>query len=207
MRIRHRPLAAAIFVAALFFLLQAAWVPAKAAVGQWLLERAWAAHQAGAADARPWPWADTQPVAVLEIPRLGLRQLVLEGASGRNLAWGPAAVTPVHKPDVILSGHRDTHFAPLAELRAGDTLRLHDGSRQRKYTVAWLDIVDSRYQELVTRDDRDRLTLVTCYPFDAPSAGGPLRLVVTALPASDDAVAVARSSQGFAPPVEGPEGR
>ncbi len=51
----------------------------------------------------------------------------------------------------------------------------------RRYRVAWLDIVDSRREELVTLGDRDRLTLVTCYPFDAPTAGGPLRLVVTAL--------------------------
>lgn len=181
---RPRLFAAMAVIAALFFTAQAAWIPAKAELGQWLLERAWAARVAGAPAPKPWPWADTSPVAVLEAPRLGLRQLVLEGASDRNLAWGPAAVTPVEGRDVILSGHRDTHFAPLASLAPGDELILRNGERTRRFRVSWLDIVDSRYQELVTRADRDRLTLVTCYPFDAPTAGGPLRLVVTALPQS-----------------------
>lgn len=182
MRIRHRPLAAAFIAAAFFFSLQATWIPAKAQLGQWLLERAWQQRQAGAEAPRPWPWADTSPVGVLEIPRLGLRQLVLAGASGRNLAWGPAALSPPDQGDLILSGHRDTHFSALRDLRPGDRLRFDDGSGPRHWRVAWLDIVDSRTRDLVTTGDRDRLRLVTCYPFDAPTAGGPLRLVVTALP-------------------------
>ncbi len=188
MRVRHRPLAAAMIAAAFFFTLQAAWIPAKAALGQVLLERAWQARLAGVDDARPWPWADTTPVGVLEIPRLELRQLVLEGASGRNLAWGPAALTAMHERDVILSAHRDTHFAGLRDLKTGDRITLNDGTRRRAYRVAWMDIVDSRRQELVIRPGRERLTLVTCYPFDAPTAGGPLRLVVTALPETELAV-------------------
>jgi sortase A len=177
----RRFFAAALFTAALLMTFHAARVPAKATLGQWLLERAWQARSAGAEAPRPWPWADTRPVAELEIPSLGLRQLVLEGASGRNLAWGPAALTPVTQRDVVLSGHRDTHFAPLEHLAVDDALILRDGARERRYRVAWMDIVDSRRQDLVIGNDRDRLTLVTCYPFDAPLAGGPLRLVVTAL--------------------------
>jgi sortase A len=180
-RIRHRPFAAALVAAALFFTGQAAWIPAKAWLGQQLLERAWQARLGGMLDARPWPWADARPVAELQIPRLGLRQLVLDGASGRHLAWAPGALTPVTGSDVILSAHRDTHFAALANISPGDEIVLRDESGERRYRVAWLDIVDSRRQELVTLGDRDRLTLVTCYPFDAATAGGPLRLVVTAL--------------------------
>lgn len=178
----HRFFAAVLFTAALLMTLDAAWVPAKAGLGQWLLERAWQARAPGASTPapRPWPWADTRPVAELEIPELGLRQLVLEGASGRNLAWGPAALTPVTQRDVVLSGHRDTHFAPLERLAVNDEMILRDGARERRYRVAWLDVVDSRTRDLVIENDRDRLTLVTCYPFDAATAGGPLRLVVTA---------------------------
>lgn len=184
MRIRHRPLAAVIIAAAFFCAVHAAWIPLKAALGQALLEKAWAAHLAGEKNARPWPWADTSPVAVLDIPRLGTRHLVLQGASGRNLAWGPAAITPVNGGDVVISAHRDTHFEGLNVLQPGDLLRLDDGSGPRDYRVTWLDIVDSRHQELVLVDGRERLTLVTCYPPGASLAGGPLRLVVTALPVS-----------------------
>ncbi|MBT8063350.1 MAG: class GN sortase, partial [Gammaproteobacteria bacterium] len=80
-------------ITAAFLLLQALWIPAKAELAQWLMARAWQRSLEGSTDVRPWPWADTRPVAVLEAPRLGIRQFVLEGASGRNLAFGPATLT------------------------------------------------------------------------------------------------------------------
>lgn len=178
---RYR-LFAAVFITAAFFFTQALWIPAKARLAQLLMEQAWQRALQGEADPRPWPWADTSPVAVLEIPRLALRQLVLEGASGRNLAFGPTALTPVESSDLVLSGHRDTHFSDLRHLRPGDHILLTRREGKAAYRVAWMDIVDSRQQELVLEDRHDRLTLVTCYPFDTPSPGGPLRLVVTALP-------------------------
>ncbi len=183
-RTLHWPLAAVILTAA-FFLLDALWIPVKARVAQFLLEDAWRRTLAGEPAARPWAWADTRPVGVLEAPRLGLRQIVLEGASGRNLAFGPAALTPVDSGDVLLSGHRDTHFDFLQDLRAGDPLSLRTPAGTRKFRVAWTEIVDSRSRELVLESGRSRLTLLTCYPFDSPVAGGPLRYVVTALPAVD----------------------
>jgi sortase A len=178
--IRYWPLAAVLVTAA--FSIQAAWIPVKAELAQWLLEQAWRRSESGTVSARPWPWADTYPVAELSIPRLGLRQLVLAGASGRNLAFGPTALTPVDGRDVVLSAHRDTHFSDLRELSAGDEIRLSDHRGSRRYRVTWLEVVDSRERELVLDDSLDRLTLVTCWPFDAPTAGGPMRWVVTALP-------------------------
>ncbi len=172
---------ALLMLAAISQLGEAALIEAKAWLAPILIERAFTSTPVGHFPGRAWPWADTRPVAELEIPSLGLRQLVLEGASGRNLAWGPAALTAVSQRDVVLSGHRDTHFAPLEHLAVDDALILRDGAGERRYRVAWMDIVDSRTRELVVENDRDRLTLVTCYPFDAPTAGGPLRLVVTAL--------------------------
>lgn len=180
--IRNRPLAAVLVTAAFFFTLDAAWIPLKAELAQWLMERAWQRAKAGEQRPRPWPWADTHPVAVLEVPRLGVRQLVLEGASGRNLAFGPAALNGIDDLDLVLSGHRDTHFAMLQALRQGDRLRLETRDAVRDYAVVSRDIVDSRTVRLAPDPTLRRLTLVTCYPFDAATAGGPLRWVVTALP-------------------------
>ena len=39
------------------------WIPLKAVIAQELLEMAWAESQARQTDSRPWPWADTWPVA------------------------------------------------------------------------------------------------------------------------------------------------
>jgi len=180
----HWTLAAVCLTAALFFV-DALWIPVKAEVAQFLLARSWHRTLAGHPDAKPWPWADTRAVAVLEVPRLGLREIVLEGSSGRNLAFGPTLVnsTPVDKTDDrILSGHRDTHFHFLKDLKKGDVLRLVTPGSSREYQVHWLEAVDVRLQQLVIDDGIKRLTLLTCYPFDAPTAGGPMRWVVTALP-------------------------
>jgi sortase A len=181
---RHWPMAAVCLTAA-FFTIDALWIPVKAEVAQILLARSWQQTLAGNPDAKPWPWADTRAVAVLEVPRLGLREIVLEGSSGRNLAFGPTLVnsTPVDKTDDrILSGHRDTHFHFLKDLKKGDVLRLVTPDSSREYQVSWLEAVDIRQQQLVIDDSIKRLTLLTCYPFDTPTTGGPMRWVVTAIP-------------------------
>lgn len=183
---RHWLLAAVSFTAAVFSF-DAIWIPVKAGLAQHLLERAWLRTLAGEPDAKPWPWADTHAVAILEVPRLGLREIVLEGSSGRNLAFGPTLVNHnrlEQTSDRILSGHRDTHFSFLKELKTGDLLRLHTTTEIRDYRVSWQQAVDSRQQSLVIDDSVDRLTLLTCYPFEAAMPGGPLRWVVTALPDS-----------------------
>ena len=183
---RHWFLAAVSLTAAIF-LSDALWIPAKAELAQYLLETAWLRTLEGEPDAKPWPWADTRAVAILEVPRLSLREIVLEGSSGRNLAFGPTVVntTPLDKTrDRILSGHRDTHFSFLKKLQIGDLLRLRTVTGIRDYRVNWQEAIDSRQQQLVIDDNIERLTLLTCFPFDAPTTGGPMRWVVTALPES-----------------------
>ncbi len=169
------------------FLIDALWIPAKAELAQHLLERSWLRTLEGEADAKPWPWADTRAIAILEVPRLGLREIVLEGSSGRNLAFGPTLLNSrqlEESSDRILSGHRDTHFRFLKDLQTGDLLRLRTVNEVRDYRVNWQEAVDTRQQQLVIDDSIERLTLLTCYPFNATTAGGPLRWVVTALPDS-----------------------
>ena len=163
---------------------QAAWIEAKAELAQRLMLRAWRSSQGGAV-VRPWPWADTHPIARLTVPRLGVDELVLEGANGRTLAFGPGHLTGTPLPgapgNAVVSGHRDTHFAFLRRLRAGDAILVEtrDGRRQ-SYLVESSHVVD-RAQLAVAADTADtRLTLVTCYPFDALHPGGPLRYVVVA---------------------------
>lgn len=173
-------------VTAAFFSIDSMWIPAKAELAQWLLERSWDDVQTGAIEARPWPWADTQPVALLEAPTHGIRQIVLAGDSGRNLAFGPTLHGDSLGRDVVISGHRDTHFSFLAQLRHGDVLRLETPSGPRDYEVAFTEVVDTNRHNLILEPGVDRLSLVTCYPFDSLDAGGPLRYVVTALPASGE---------------------
>ncbi len=165
---------------------QGAFIYAKAALAQVLLRAAWAETLDGKRQARPWPWADTWPVARLTVPRLGVDQIVLAGASGRTLAFGPGHVDGTPAPGAlgnsVLGGHRDTHFAWLERLAPGDELYLDtsDGGR-RRYRVAGSQVVDHRSARIALAAPVPRLTLVTCWPFDALRPGGPMRYVVEAV--------------------------
>ena len=161
------------------------WLPAKAELAQHLLNRAWQRTADGDAMARPWPWADTHPVARLTLPDSDEPLTVLAGASGRNLAFAPALLDGSAPPGThgvtLIAGHRDTHFRRLATLAIGDvvTLERPDGS-VFTYEVANLDVIDSERAELRLDADESIVVLVTCYPFEAVTPGGTLRYVVTA---------------------------
>jgi sortase A len=163
------------------------WIHAKARLAQHLLQRAWARTVAGEAEVRPWPWADTWPAARLRMPGHGADLIVLEGVSGRTLAFGPGRVPDAGRSGpaltTIISGHRDTHFRFLQRVRAGDEIVLERPRRPlERFVVRDRVVVDSR--TAVIRRDLAGLALVTCYPFEALTPGGPLRYVVTAEPVS-----------------------
>lgn len=162
-----------------------AWIYVKAHLAQVLLQQAWAGTLAGKQDVKPWPWADTWPVARLIVPSQHIDQIVLEGAYVRTLAFGPGHVeSPTELEDqsaIILTGHRDTHFRFLEGLQQGDAIAFQDrGGQWIHFTVQDRQIVDFRTASIHTDGDGTQLVLVTCYPFDAIAPGGPLRYVVTA---------------------------
>lgn len=174
------PLTAAFF--SILLLSRALWIPLKAELAQWLIEQSWQDTLEGRPPSPPWPWADTRPVAVLAVPAHGIRQLVLEGNSGRNLAFGPVFTDgTISASDWVISGHRDTHFSFLAAVEKGDLIQVTTRKTSYWFEVGEIDVVDSRFEELLIEPGIQRISLVTCYPFDSLQAGGPLRYVVTAL--------------------------
>lgn len=177
-------------------LVQGAWIPAKAWLAQRLIEHAWRAAREGVPTPRPWPWADTWPVARLIAPDQGIEAFVLAGASGESLAFGPAHVdgtAPPGTPDnVVLAGHRDTHFAFLRRLRIGDAIELESLGGTRRYRVVATRVVHESRVDLLEPTGRAELTLVTCHPFDAVVPGGPMRFVVHAIGVGTPALAAQR---------------
>lgn len=105
---------------------QVAWIHAKAGLGQLLIARAWERTREGRETARPWPWADTRPVARLQVPEHGVDLFVLAGGEGRTLAWGPGHLAGTALPggpgNAVVAGHRDTHFAFLREIEVGEEI-------------------------------------------------------------------------------------
>jgi sortase A len=161
------------------------YIYAKAELAQVLLHAAWnRARETGVA-ARPWPWADTHPVARLTAPAQDADVLVLAGASGRTLAFGPGHLDGSAQPgdpgNAVITAHRDTHFRFLRLVAPGDELQVEraDGGK-RHFRIRGSYIADYRELHLPRDTAVPTLTLVTCYPFDALNPGGPLRYVVVA---------------------------
>jgi sortase A len=164
---------------------QGAYIPAKAWLAQELMQRAWTRTGSGEVRATPWPWADTWPVARLTAMAGEVDLIVLAGGSGRTLAFGPghlsASALPGEVGNAVIAGHRDTHFRFLKDIQPGELLKLESTKGlEHLYKVVAVDIVDSRRGSLLLDTEAAMLSLVTCYPFEAIEAGGPLRYVVTA---------------------------
>lgn len=179
------------------------WIPLKAMVAQELLTLAWAESQALQTDKKPWPWADTWPVARLQFGESAQPLIVLAGAHGESLAFGPGHVTGSAEPGmrgpVVIAGHRDTHFQALKDVDVDSTIRLQSRKGDwTDYRVTRLRIVDSRQEAMNIAEMPDNsLLLVTCYPFDSIDNQGPLRYLVEARKVGPS---LARATHGPAQP-------
>jgi len=167
-----------------WFIGQGSYIHAKAVLAQLLLETAWSETLEGQKQVKPWPWADTWPIARLTAPAYGISHIVLAGASGSSLAFGPGhlfgSAQPGEAGNIIISGHRDTHFSFLQEIKKGDYLELQSKSKTSAYQVMDIQIIDKTKNDSIPVDSKNKLVLITCYPFDALQAGGPLRYMITA---------------------------
>ncbi len=159
-------------------------IPAKAIVAQILLERAFDRSVATGHAQKPWGWADMAPAARLSVPRLGEARIVLDTGSGQAMAFGPTLLPGGARPGgpgtAVIAAHRDTHFAFLKDVRAGDAVLVEgiDGVTHH-YRVTGAEVV--RWDGFAVADGGGReLALATCYPFGA-LGHGPLRYVVHAV--------------------------
>ena len=163
-----------------------AYLYTKAQVAQLLLQQAWDRTLSGAAQVKPWPWADTWPVARLRSTAHDVDIIVLAGDSGRVLAFGPGhhfgSALPTQTGHSLISAHRDTHFRFLQNVALDEELQLQNAQGEwHRYRVVETRIVDASNISLAQLPETSALTLITCYPFDALLPGGLLRFVLTAL--------------------------
>jgi sortase A len=178
-------LALLLFVLGAWQVAQAGWIHAKALVAQRLIAAAWTDARDGGPSRRPWPWADMRPIARLTVAKRGVELFVLDTASPRALAFGPAHVGGTAAPGApgnsVLVAHRDTHFAFLRELQLEDVIEVEAARGKRtRYRVREMTVVDQGESRVLEDGGDAQLTLVTCYPFDAVMPGTRLRYVVVA---------------------------
>jgi len=166
------------------------YIHVKAVLAQFLIADAWADTLERDRDFKPWPWADTWPVARMHTEILDGDLYILAGAHGSTLAFGPGhmdgTVAPGESGSSVIAGHRDTHFEFLKNIVIDDRFQIQTrrGTWQT-YLVSNIDIIDTTENDTWLLDQSlDTIYLVTCFPFDAINPGGPLRIVVQLEPVS-----------------------
>jgi LPXTG-site transpeptidase (sortase) family protein len=119
----------------------------------------------------------------LSIPRIGLRAVVLEGASGHALLLGPAHLTGSALPgtlgNTVIAGHRDTFFRHVHSLRYGDNIYISQGKKQFHYVVVRRKVVEPTDLSVLHPSKDGELTLITCYPTHVIGPA-PQRLIIVA---------------------------
>ena len=180
----HSLSALAILIAGALIAAQALYIPAKAQVAQVLMSSAWERQLSTGDPARPWPWADFTPTAKLVFPQQNRSVLALSDASGESLAFGPtlmaASVTPGERGVAVFAAHRDTHFAFLGGVKAGDEIDVELLHGKETFRVTGSQVVRWDASGVQTHDGgKPRIALVTCWPLDA-KVSGPMRYVVWA---------------------------
>jgi sortase A len=195
---RRHALPAALSVVGLFCL---TWVTyqslAASAFKARHLERVAAEAAAPAAGATPLAAADMPPpvlgpddgigpdnvVGVLEIPRLGVSEVVAFGDEEETLdvAIGHLPDTPLPwvGGNSVVAAHRDTHFRELRNIKSGDLIRMKTRKGVFEYHVKDRLIVDPDDVWVMAPTKTRRLTLVTCYPFNYIGSA-PHRFIVQA---------------------------
>jgi sortase A len=140
----------------------------------------------GEAPISPRLWPPTVAgglIGRIEIPRLGLSAVVIEGTSTTTLrrAVGHIASTalPGQLGNIGLSGHRDTFFRPLRNIRESDVITFTTLVGGYRYRVVSTQIVRPDNVDVLAPGGDEILTLVTCYPFYFVGAA-PYRFIVRA---------------------------
>lgn len=165
--------------------LHASWLPIKGWLSQQLISYSWHETVSLNQKIKPWPWADTYPIAELSFQRLNKSVVVLNGGDPTTLAFAAGAIAPFNQPlstqTFVVAGHRDSHFSFLDEVFMNDIISLADSHGQNQlYQVEAIDIVDASTGQLPVLADNSQLVLITCYPFTHSGSESNERYVITA---------------------------
>ncbi len=145
------------------------------------LETQWQ-RQASALAATKRPLvAGTLVLTRLQIPRIKLDAIVLEGVTSQQLSKGPGHIEETAVPgetgNAVITAHRDTFFRYIFELDKGDEIRVLRGGQLFRFQVSGKAIVEPDDVSVIQPTPDPQLTLITCYPtyYIGPA---PQRLVV-----------------------------
>ncbi|MER2060921.1 MAG: class D sortase [Niallia sp.] len=124
-----------------------------------------------------------EKIGAIIVPNKSKTIPVYEGTSAKILEKGVGhyrkSALPGENNNVVLSGHRDTFFKFLKELKKNDSLILETTDKDYEYKITKFSIVASNDTTILSPKSRPILTLTTCYPFSY-IGNAPKRYIVTA---------------------------
>lgn len=125
-------------------------------------------------------------IGLLIIPRIKSKLAILEGTDPDDLEKGvghyKGSYLPGKNGQIVLSGHRDTVFRHVGELKIGDPLMVKLSTGVYSYTITHIKIVDSKDTSVITlQNKKEELILTTCYPFRY-IGNAPKRYIIYARP-------------------------
>ncbi|EJR49837.1 sortase [Bacillus cereus VD107] len=117
-------------------------------------------------------YKEGEKVAMLHIPKIKKKFSIYWGASDATLKKGVGmfvsdlTTTPSGGGHTVLSGHRDTVFTELGDLKEKDSLLVEYDNKIYTYEIQkkWITNADDR--TVIVKKEEPTLTLTTCYPFD-----------------------------------------
>lgn len=131
----------------------------------------------------PPPAVSNGLIGRIEIARLGLSVMIVEGDDGRTLrrAAGhvPGTALPGQPGNVGITAHRDTFFRPLRNIQTDDVITLTTLQGEYRYRVVSTKVVTPEDVSVLDSTSGEVVTLVTCHPFYFVGAA-PNRFIVRA---------------------------
>jgi sortase A len=111
-------------------------------------------------------------IGILYIPKVYKKYEVYWGTDEKTLDQGVgmysgnSTTTPNGMGHTVLSGHRDTVFTQLKNIKIGDELILEYTDKKFKYVITKIWITDKDDLTVIVPRKSPTLTLTTCYPFE-----------------------------------------
>ncbi|WP_175559314.1 class D sortase [Sediminibacillus albus] len=136
-------------------------------------------------DNTPNNYQPGESVGELEIPRIGNHYEIFWGTGAEVLKKGVGlhdsqwTVAPDRSGHVVLSGHRDTVFRKLDQVKSGDHLYVTFEGTTYDYQVKKIWITDKDDRSVIVSKEDPTLTLTTCYPFNFVGSA-PKRYIIQA---------------------------
>jgi sortase A len=144
--------------------------------------------------------------ARIQIPKIGVDKIVVEGVSLTDLKKGPGhypeSPLPGQEGNAAIAGHRTTYGAPfnrIDELEPGDEITVQTIQGSFTYVMTEQLIVSPTQVEVLEDQGDNRLTLTACHP--KFSARQRIVVVATLAPDEEPLARPLRSEEASAPPA------